>query len=319
MSLTKTHTGFAIAIAWPETYCKQPGSWYDGITAKMGVNKNNYYMAGHAALVLVEKSTGNCQYFDFGRYHSPFQHGRVRSVLTDDDLRVNTKAIFSKDKTEITNFKEILTELQTNPSCHGEGELKASYCPVNFQSAFKKANQMQNDSPMPYGPFFQGGSNCSRFVNSAIMAGKPPFKYIIYLKHLIFITPTPMNNVNALDHKIILPVILDYTPFEPVKILSVEQIRSTLFQPERDNKIPGNAQWLAGEGAGSWFSFEGKDGNLQITRYSPGGTVECKGEYWSEHKNINTKRIKITYPSNCNKVHIIDSDKIIVFNRLDKN
>ena len=75
---TNHTTGFAIALAWPETYCKQAGSWYEFITAALGINRNNYYKAGHAALVLVDGINKTCHYFDFGRYHSPFQHGRVK-------------------------------------------------------------------------------------------------------------------------------------------------------------------------------------------------------------------------------------------------
>ncbi len=53
MMTRNKHTGFAIALAWPQTYCKQPGAWYDPITLLLGINKNNYYKVGHAALVLI--------------------------------------------------------------------------------------------------------------------------------------------------------------------------------------------------------------------------------------------------------------------------
>ena len=119
--------GFAIAIAWPETYCKQPGYWYDRFTNLLGFSDNHYYKVGHAALVLINSETKKCHYFDFGRYITPFQHGRVRSEITEHGLKVNTLAQISKDGQRIENFNEILRELQLNHECHGEGALHASY------------------------------------------------------------------------------------------------------------------------------------------------------------------------------------------------
>ena len=124
----RKHTGFAIAIAWPETWCKQSGAWWDGLLNQLGISKNHYFKVGHAALVLVDSKTGNCFYFDFGRYHTPFKHGRVRSEKTDDGLKVITKAKISSDGKKIENFEEILTELQTNAECHGDGAIHASFC-----------------------------------------------------------------------------------------------------------------------------------------------------------------------------------------------
>ena len=218
------HTGFAVAIAWPQTYCKQPGSWYDSVTSKLGFNINNYYKAGHAAIILINSNSKECFYFDFGRYHSPFQHGRVRSVNTDDDLAIKTKATISKSSEKIENLTEILTELQKNPSCHGDGEIIASYCSINFQSAFNEANKMLEQDAIRYGPFHSNGSNCSRFVNTTILAGKPSIKYLLRLKYWIFITPTPMNNINSLENKTILPIFLKHKPFTPKKRLSIIMI-----------------------------------------------------------------------------------------------
>jgi hypothetical protein len=186
---------FIIALAWPKTPCRQAGGWYDGIMRILKFNKNYFYMAGHAALVLVEHSTGKCHYFDFGRYHSPFAHGRVRSADTDHELEVKTQAVIKGDK--IVNFREILEELQANSSCHGKGPLYGSFNHVNFQKAWDKALTMQQNSPIVYGPFIRGGTNCSRFVSTVIRAGLPLSGKI---KLLLFVpaTPTPMNNVKNL-------------------------------------------------------------------------------------------------------------------------
>lgn len=316
MSKTAQYSGIAIALAWPETYCKQPGAWYDPIANWIGISKNNYYKVGHAALVLISFKDNLCLYFDFGRYHAPFQHGRVRSVLTDCDLRVKTKAEINIQKTELLNFKEILNELQGNKSCHGEGFLNASYCLINFEKAFSKAQKMQNNSPLPYGPFIKG-SNCSRFVNTVIKAGKPSFKEAFQLRFRKVLTPTPLNNVNALEHKIAVPSLHKTPPFCPLEKLHKTQLSNTLLQPEKSQKIPSTAQWLSGEGAGSWFDLKFNGNILQVRRFSPDGKRECAGIY--ERKDfINMSTIaeySVTYPSNCQVITLKHKGGILDFKR----
>ena len=126
------YSGFAIALAWPDKYCKRAGSWYDLVTDIIGISKNHHYKVGHAALLLVNKKDGKCHYFDFGRYHAPYKHGRVRNAVTDNGLNVRTEAKISHDGCMIENFKEIITELQYNSECHGEGKIFASYCMIDF-------------------------------------------------------------------------------------------------------------------------------------------------------------------------------------------
>ncbi len=317
MSARKKFTGFAIAIAWPETFCKQPGSWYDPLTLWMGINLNHYYRVGHAAVVLIDTENKKCHYFDFGRYHAPFQYGRVRSAETDHELRMVTTPVISVDNRSILNFREIISELKNNKACHGEGELYASYSPVNFNAAFEKATQMQQASPIPYGPFRSMGSNCSRFVNTVIRAGKPHWKYRFRLKFLVWFTPTPMNNVNSLEHSLFLPDQLNGTLFYPTHKLDNKTLKTTLQPPPRDSKIPENAQWLSGEGAGSWFVFEVQKSQLRVTRYSPGGLIECTGQYENQnsHSVLPDSSFRITYPSNCKFVSLANKDTELQFER----
>jgi hypothetical protein len=190
------NTGFVIALAWPETYCKQAGGWYDGLMRLTGFNRNYFYKAGHAASVLVDGETGECHYFDFGRYHAPFAHGRVRSADTDHDLEIKTRAIISGS--EIINFKDILNELFANESCHGTGPLYASYSQINFKKSFSKALSMQENSPIIYGPFIKGGTNCSRFVSTVIRSGLPLSLKKLKMTFAVPATPTPISNVKNL-------------------------------------------------------------------------------------------------------------------------
>ncbi len=192
------YNGIAIALAWPETLCKQAGAWYDVPLKWFRINNGNYYKVGHAAIVLIEKTSGNCHYFDFGRYHAPYQYGRVRSAFTDHDLEIKTKAVFSETD-KLQNYSQILLELFSNESCHGVGNLHASSCDVNFETAFELANEMQKISPIPYGPFLPNGTNCSRFVNSVLQAGKPSWNFRFALAFPKTGSPTPIGNVKVLS------------------------------------------------------------------------------------------------------------------------
>lgn len=322
MNFNKKHTGFAIAIAWPETWCKQPGAWYDGFINQLGISKHYYYKVGHAALVLVDSETRKCHYFDFGRYHTPFQHGRVRSEKTDDGLKINTSAQVSADGKIIENFEEILTELQQNPECHGEGKIHASYGLINFKKAFDKASLMQQISPIRYGPFRYKGSNCSRFVNTALCAGNPAWKETFKLNFLVLLTPTPMNNVNSFGNKTVLPKLLAIPAFSPVPVADKSKLAGTLKEPARAAGIPPTAQWLSGEGAGSWFAIgQSKTGKYFISRFGPDGKLECEGEFTITNNqpfNIN-QSFRFDYLSHCRKVRISQNGHIIDFNRLRKS
>jgi len=318
--LKEKYTGIAIALAWPQTYCKQPGSWYDPLLLRLGINTNNYYRVGHAALVLIDSRNKKLHYFDFGRYHAPYQYGRVRSAETDHDLKLEVTPVLSSDQRLVLNFREILIALQLNKACHGEGELHASYCAVDFKSAFNKVHQMQQASPLPYGPFRPKGSNCSRFVNTAIQAGNPRWKNRFRLKYLRVLSPTPMNNIASLQNRLVLPHLLKTELFRPLHKLNKSLIKSTLQQPDRNPKIPDNAQWLSGEGAGSWFVYSYGEKQLQLTRYSPEGIVECTGLFdnKSDLDVVPDDSFRITYPSNCNEITLVNEDKVLRFERLNK-
>lgn len=195
--------GFAIVLAWPETLCKQAGAWYDTLLYFLGINRKGYYKVGHAALVLVDDKTGSCRYFDFGRYHTPSGSGRVRSVETDHDLKICTLAKLSSDHTEIHNLEEILSELYRNPSTHGTGTIFGVATRVNYSKAIKFIFQLQQKELISYGPFILKGTNCSRFVNSALRAGEPVLSKRIKLHFPPMLTPTPMWNLKAISTQVI--------------------------------------------------------------------------------------------------------------------
>lgn len=193
--------GFAIACAWPETFCKEPGSWYDKLMNDIGISQNGYYRVGHAALILVQKGTGICSYYDFGRYHAPQGFGRVRNSEHDHELHLRTKAIIIDN--QISNLKQILTELHGNESGHGEGPLFGTYTSIRYKKVHYKIQSMINDEFIKYGPFVPSGTNCSRFVNAVIRAGRPALDQHVLLKYPLTVSPTPMWNLRALQNDII--------------------------------------------------------------------------------------------------------------------
>lgn len=313
------HTGFAIALAWPATLCKQPNSWYDIPLRWFGINKNWFYKAGHAALVLIDDNEPKCHYFDFGRYHSPFNFGRVRSAATDHDLAVNTIPRISDDGTRIENFREILDELQQNKACHGDGKLYASYCRINFELAWQKATLLQDSCPLPYGPFVRGGSNCSRFVNDTIVAGKPLWHQTIRMKYFVPLTPTTLNNINSLTHQTVIPALLKTTGVDFSKKLSKNQLKTTLKAPPRHPSIPENAQWLSGEGAGSWFCIRYNNPHYRITRFSPEGLKECQNLFVLTGPSIFDVQapFQFVHLSHCNRARILQNNQVLNFKRID--
>ncbi len=122
--------------------------------------------------------------------------------------------------------------------------------------------------------------------------------------------------------------------FYPGQKPGKDALKSTLKAPERNDSIPETAQWLSGEGAGSWFVFEPRDSilgvkpdsnlemnpdsNLEVTRYSPGGDVECHGIFSISAQGdiIPDNSWEITYPSNCKVVTLKNGVSEIKYLRL---
>lgn len=93
------------------------------------------------------------------------------------------------------------------------------------------------------------------------------------------------------------------------------KLPNVLSPPARPDDLDESAQWLAGEGAGSWFVIRDAEGHkYQIRRYSPGGVMECEGIFLSKDKLDLTRQFEITFPSLCNKVSIIQNGQKIQLN-----
>jgi hypothetical protein len=301
----------AIVLAWPQTWCKQPGSWYDNFMEYFGVSKGHYYEVGHAAVVLIEGKTGRCHYFDFGRYHAPYQFGRVRGELTDPELEIRQPVKFDK-KGEIANLQYILEELSKREACHGQGKLFASVCQINFRKAYQKALEMQESSPLPYGPFAIKGSNCSRFVNEVVKAGQPGIGIYLKLNFPKSFTPTPLGNVKSAG-KVITVGKDDFQ--SPPKCNLLHQV---LEAPQRYAAIPSSAKWLAGEGAGSWYDIKPVGSFFHCRRFDEKGRIEFSSVFEIEGNGFIDFQYDYVfgYPSHFQKITLIQKNKIFILKNI---
>jgi hypothetical protein len=193
-----TRSDMIIALAWPSTWCKQAGAWYDGLLRRTGINHRGYYRVGHAAVLVLKQHEPVAHYYDMGRYHAPAGTARVRSAFTDHDLRISTKIQWSSDG-RVENLHAILDELAANSACHGNGPLYWAAVQGDASAALKKAQTMQSKHFHDYGPFVLWGSNCSRFVRTVVLAARP-----VRLPRLLMalppsLSPTPLTNIHALS------------------------------------------------------------------------------------------------------------------------
>jgi len=193
--------GTIIPLAWPETKVVHEGKWYDTPMRWVGILKNGYYTAGHAALVLVNHDTLECKYYDFGRYHTPAKQGRVRSCNTDPELKLMTRAIIQNNK--IQNLTAIMTELQCMKACHGDGTLWASsYDNIDLEKAYRKANEMQQKGTINYGPLDIKGTNCSRFVSQVTKASTNCWFMKLKLTFPYTISASPKFNIRMINQNL---------------------------------------------------------------------------------------------------------------------
>lgn len=111
-------------------------------------------------------------------------------------MNIHSKAVINNN--HLGNIDLILKEISTNSSIHGNGKLHAAYCEIDFATAYRKAKDLQTQSPLPYGPFVWNGTNCSRFVRTIALAGKPGLLSSLLLNIQPTISPSPIWNCWAL-------------------------------------------------------------------------------------------------------------------------
>lgn len=94
-------------------------------------------------------------------------------------------------------------------------------------------------------------------------------------------------------------------------------LNSTLASPEKPVNLPQEAQWLAGEGAGSWFYIMPKNEHYLITRYSPTGKIECESIFELTNKGFDVNMPYVfAHLSHCERVNIQQNSTVYLFKRI---
>lgn len=331
----ENNTGIILTLAYPETIVMVADEWYSPYLRFIGIGKKDYVRAGHAAMVLIDSSTGALEYHDFGRYITSEPNGRVRGKTTDHELDFPLKADVING--EIINLNEILEFLATHPKLtHGEGKLIASVCDeVDYQSARDKITEMQNQHLIRYAAFIKEASNCARFVTSALIAGVTNKNIKRKLIKSTRFTPSTIGNVVIADTKNKVYEVSDKGVISEFKsTVSRENRRLFLdklkhhqpnfigtLQPRAVAHVASHAQWLSGIAAGAWFELHQTETKIhyRFRRISPYGNVDVEGIYKVDRDHFDYDLgYEFVHYSNCHFYHIKQNDSIFRFDLIEK-
>ena len=329
------NTGIILVLAYPETIVMVADEWYSPLLKYIGVGKKDYLRAGHAALVLIEKSTGVLEYHDFGRYITPIPNGRVRGKDTDHELDFPLHATIENGN--IKNLNELLEFLATHPKLtHGDGVMLASVCArVDYQKARHHINKMQRKGFIKYAAFEKDACNCARFVTDSLIASITDRTIVKRLNRSKWFTPSTIGNVLIADTKSHVYQVSetgDIQKFKSTKFREnrryfldklkkhVPNFKGTL-EPKLNDQHHQNAQWLPGIAAGAWFELHdlGDHEMYRFKRISPYGNIDVDGVYRISEPGFNMDEPYEFIPySNCNFFHIKQHGKTFRFDFVKK-
>ena len=310
------HTGKILVLAYPDTFVTMSTEFICKLLPLVGLGTKDYIKAGHAALILINNTSGKASYFDFGRYITPKGHGRVRGANTDAELVIPFNAKLDSNG-DLKNLDSLLLWLDANPQkTHGEGRLLASVCDdVDYHAAKKFIESLQKKGSIPYGAFGKKGSNCSRFVTDTILASTSNKKIKKRLNFNKKFTPSTVGNVekaslNRRVYEVFNGVIKPYKGSALKENLTnyFDKKRSSNLVPVPKKELPENAQQLTGTGSNAWFLLV-KDEELpahhyRIKRYNDKHEEDFDGVYYNEDFDA-SKAFQFTYDSHCKYCSII--------------
>ncbi|MCC1483236.1 DUF6695 family protein [Winogradskyella immobilis] len=324
---------FILTLGYPETVVMVAEEWYSKFLRVIGIGKKNYVRAGHAALVLIDKSTGVLEYHDFGRYVTEAPYGRVRGFTTDRELDFPLKAEIKNDT--IVNLESILVFLATNPKLtHGDGVLVASVCnAVNYKMARQHIDGLQEQGFITYAAFADNACNCARFVTDTIIAGTTDETLRKRLIKYKWFTPSTGGNAVKADTENFVYEVSEKGEITEFKSTIVkENLRLFLdrlkdhqpnfigsLEPKHNAEKHENAQWLSGIGSGAWFELYdiNKKEEYRFRRISPYGDVDVDGVFKVDASDFDSsKAYKFVYYSNCLFFHIEQNNTTYKFDFL---
>lgn len=315
-----------IALAYPDTFVRVSEEFVCKIFPLFGVGTKEYLKAGHAALVLVKKETGEAFYFDFGRYVTPFGKGRVRSQETDQELRIPIVGRFDASE-KLSNIEDFLLYLEAHPEkTHGKGKLIASVSEgIHFETAIQFIRKIQSLGSIPYGGFIKDGSNCSRFVTDSILTSTTVPKVKSGLKRIKRFTPSPLGNVafGSIDKKIFHVengIIYPYNKHTFFDNLTNFFDKNHPEWPPKEKVLSPprmGAQYLDGIGAGAWFLLTLEDSSqplFRIRRYDDNHQPDFDGVFAVSDISFSPEEdFKFIYDSHCLFCHVKQNNQIYRF------
>lgn len=327
-----TNTGIILTLAYPDTVVMVSKEWFSPFLRYVGVGKKNYLRAGHAALVLINKATGELEYHDFGRYITSEPNGRVRGKDTDNELDFPLKAVIEDGG--IKNLDELLKFLATNPKLtHGEGKLVASVCDaVNYEKARVHITKMQSKHFIRYAAFIKEACNCARFVTDSLIASVTDEVINKRLKASKWFTPSTVGNVLLANTG---QQTFEVSDCGEVSVFTgsqqSENIRCFLdklkgykpsfigtIEPSPVEDLHEKAQWLSGIAAGAWFELHdiGLKTEYRFRRISPYGYIDCDATFKINDTLFNYNApFEFAHYSNCKFFHVKQKGKVFRFER----
>lgn len=326
------NTAFILPLAYPDTIVMHADEWYSPFLKYLGIGNKKYVRAGHAALVLISKATGELEYHDFGRYITTEPNGRVRGKDTDGELDFPITAKIEGDT--ITNLDDILTFLATHPKLtHGDGKLVASVCSkINYKAAREHITNMQNQHFIRYAAFIKDACNCARFVTSALIAGVTDEEVKKKLIKSQWFTPSTVGNVllgDTENHPYEVTdtgVISKFTGSQRSENLRCfldrlkghkASFEGTLEPKENSEKKP-HAQWLSGIAAGAWFELNATTSSSEYNfrRISPYSNVDVDTTFILTENGFDyNSPYQFVQYSNCKFFHVEQNGKVFRFER----
>ncbi|TXG38699.1 DUF6695 family protein [Seonamhaeicola maritimus] len=326
------NTGIILTLAYPDTIVMVSEEWFSPFLRYLGVGKKNYLRAGHAALVLIDKSTGILEYHDFGRYITPEPTGRVRGRDTDNELHFPLKAEIENE--EIKNLNDILEFLGTHPKLtHGDGKLVASVCnAVDYKKARAHITLMQEKHFIRYAAFIKDACNCARFVTDSLIASvtdKTIKKRLVKSK---WFTPSTVGNVLLADTENQVyevsetGVISEFTGSQKSENLrcfldKLKEHKVNLvgtLEPKHNDEVHEKGQWLSGIAAGAWFELHQTENELEyrFRRLSPYGNIDVDTIFRVEDNGFVYKEtFQFVHYSNCKFFHVKQNERVFRFER----
>lgn len=326
------NTGIILTLAYPDTIVRVSKEWFSPFLRFLGVGKKNYVRAGHAALVLIDKTTGILEYHDFGRYITPEPYGRVRGADTDNELRFPLKADINHGR--IINLDGILRFLATHPKLtHGDGKMVASVCnAVNYEKARAHIKIMQHKHFIRYAAFIKDACNCVRFVTDALIASVTDITIKKKLIKSNWFTPSSVGNVvlsNTEKHVFEVSetgVISEFkgTQMSENRRCFLDRLKDHeptfvgSLQPKPVENLHTKAQWLSGIGVGAWFELHKTESELEyfFRRISPVGNVDVQAVFRVENKAFDYHdTFEFLHYSNCRFFHVKQNDAVFRFDK----